>query len=130
MLQRGGGRCRSWKLVLLFCLFKGRGDLNLFKCHWEGSQLRERNLDQVGCGQGCRSAIREVAGKRKNGLFIQQILSACPVPRNSWVLGIQHRTDKSLCCHGVYVFWGRQIINELIQSMSRVVTYCEERLAK
>lgn len=35
--------------------FRGRKDLNLFKCHWEGNQMREK-LNNV--------------GKRKHNLFI------------------------------------------------------------
>lgn len=41
-------------VCLFFSLFKGRRDLNLFKYHWEGSQLRERLNN---------------AGKRKDSLF-------------------------------------------------------------
>ena len=55
----------SHRLKRLSSSSSSRRDLSLFQHHWEGSQLRERLT------------------KKKDGLFIQQILSACSVSRNS-----------------------------------------------
>ena len=56
------GVAQSWTQLKRL---SSRRDLSLFQHHWGGSQLRERLT------------------KKKDSLFIQPILSACSMPRNS-----------------------------------------------